>query len=276
MKTEEIIVALAIKYGGDWENIMCALKRRVSQKDETESNGGIWEEDSDLAEYLEVARNSGYKYVTILSDDYPDILKKQYMPPFVLFYYGDLSLLSNPYKNAAVVGSRECTDYGQEMTKQIVGEVAKKYNIVSGMAIGIDTVAHQTAIEAGGKTIAVLGSGIDFCYPVRNRRLYEKLKKNHLVVSEYPGTVIPEPVNFPRRNRIIAMVSRGLIVTEAHQKSGTLTTVMFALQCQRLIMCVPYPAGLGSECNRLISDGAMLIEDGKQAIEYLNSEHHLA
>ena len=276
MNSEEIIVALAVKYNGDWENIMCSLSRRGALKKETEDNGSTWEEESDLEQYLDIVKQSKYKYVTILSDDYPKILKRQYMPPFVLFYYGDLSLIQNPYKIASVVGSRECTDYGKEMTQYIVEEVAKKYIIASGMAIGIDTIAHQTAIDAGGKTIAVLGSGIDYCYPVRNKPLYEEIKRNHLVISEYPGVVIPDPINFPRRNRIIAMISRGLIVTEAYARSGTLTTVMFALQCNRLIMCVPYPARLGSECNRLIIDGAVLIEDGKTAIEQLNSEHLLS
>ena len=275
MNSEEIIVALAIKYNGDWEDIMCALTNRSTLKKETEDGGECWDGDRELEPYLEIAKNSNYKYITILSSDYPENLKQQYMPPFVLFYYGDISLLGRITKNVAVVGSRECTDYGAKMTGEIVKDIAKEYTIVSGMAIGVDTIAHQTAIDVGGKTIAVLGSGIDFCYPVRNRALYNEIKKNHLVISEYPGELIPDPINFPRRNRIIAMISKGLVVTEAYAKSGTLTTVMFALQCSRLIMCIPYPAGLGSECNRLISDGAFLIEDGKKAMEILKSEAHL-
>ena len=275
MNSEELLVALAVKYGGDWEDIMCALTKRGTLKREKEESGEDWDDDSELEPYLDIAKKSNYKYLTILSDDYPTILKKQYMPPFVLFYYGDISLLLNIPNNVAVVGSRNCTEYGDRMTREVVETVAKKYTIVSGMAIGIDTIAHQTAIDAGGKTIAVLGSGIDYCYPLRNRKLYEEIKKNHLVVSEYPGYMIPEDINFPRRNRIIAMISKGLIVTEAHAHSGTLTTVMFALQCSRPILCVPYPAGLGSECNRLISDGAYLIENGKKAVEILKSEVHV-
>ena len=150
-----------------------------------------------------------------------------------------------------------------------MSEVAKEYTVVSGLAIGTDTLVHQTTIDVGGKTIAVLGSGIDYCYPVRNKELYEEIKRNHLVISEYPGDLMPSEISFPRRNRIIAMISKGLIVTEAYARSGTLTTVMFALQYSKTVMCVPYRAGLGSECNRLISEGAFLVEDGKTAIEIL-------
>ena len=275
MKSEEIIVALAVQYSGDWENIMCALTKRSTSKKDVEEKGGYWDDDNELQPYLDAVYHSRYKYITILSDDYPDFLKRQYMPPFVLFYYGDISLLFNLSHNVSVVGSRDCTEYGVEMTKKIVKEIAKEYTVVSGMARGIDTVVHQTAIDSGGKTIAVLGGGIDYCYPARNWKLYETIKKDHLVISEYPGDIIPASFNFPRRNRIIAMISKGLIVTEAHSKSGTLTTVMFALQYSRPVLCVPYPAGIGSECNRLISDGAYLIEDGKTALEILKSEVHV-
>lgn len=274
MNTDEVLVAMTIKHGGDWENIMCALTERSKTKEEREELGIPWS-DCDLEPYLEIAKNSDYKYVTILSDEYPALLKHLPMPPFVIFYYGDLSLLQNLHRNVAVVGSRECSEYGARMTKQIVEEIGPDYTIISGMAIGVDTIAHQTAIDNGMKTVAVLGSGIDYCYPFRNRKLYEEIKKNHLVISEYPGQTIPFPSNFPRRNRIIAMISKGLVVTEAYAQSGTLTTVMFAEQFQRIIMCIPYEAGKGSECNRLINDGAILVENGKRVVEILKSEAHI-
>ena len=275
MNSEELLAALAVMCNGDWENIMCALKTRSRMKREREESGERWDDEFEFGPYLDIVRHSDYKFITILSDKYPPAMKHQYMPPFVLFYYGDISLLSNVYKNVAVVGSRECTEYGQRMTREIVKDVAKEYTVVSGLALGIDSIAHETAINNGGKTIAVLGTGIDYCYPARNRKLYEELKKNHLIISEYPGDMLTDIASFPRRNRIIAMISRGLIVTEAYARSGTLTTVMFALQCSRVIMCVPYPAGLDSECNRLINDGAFLIESGKQAIDILDSEVYL-
>ena len=161
------------------------------------------------------------------------------------------------------------------MTEMLVKGICKDFVIVSGLALGIDAIAHRACIANGGKTIAVLGTGIDYCYPRSNRRLYEEIKKNHLVISEYPGNMVTDFGSFPRRNRIIAMISRGLVVTEAYEYSGTLTTVMFALQCSRAVLCVPYPAGLGSECNRLISEGAFLIENGKKAIDILDSELYL-
>ena len=275
MNTEEIVAAVALKYSGDWENIMCALQKRTNDREEAEMNGEVWDDDYELGPYLEILKKSNYSYVTIMSDQYPALLKKLSYPPFVLFYYGDISLLSDPHRLVSVVGSRECTEYGAQMTRELVQGVAKEYIVVSGMARGIDAIAHQTAIEAGGKTIAVLGSGIDICYPPSNRKLYEEIKENHLVISEYPCDVIPEPFLFPRRNRIIASLSSGLIVTEAHPKSGTLTTVMFALNLNRAVMCVPYPAGLNSECNRLIVDGALLVENAKQVLDILKMQVHL-
>ena len=276
MHCEEIIAALAVKYSGDWEKIMYALRRRQLARLDAEDEGEDYRADYKLQPYLDILNRSSYKYVTILSPDYPELLKQREKPPFVLFYYGDWSLIQNFQNNCAVVGSRECTEYGQTVTEEIVKEVAKKYTIVSGMALGVDTVAHQTAMDIGGKTIAVLGSGIDYCYPYDNKLLYKKLKREQLVISEYPGRVPPTHLSFPRRNRIIAAISKGVIVTEAYAKSGTLSTVWFAHEAQRIVMCVPYQAGLGSECNRLISDGgAFLVEDGKRAIELLKSERHL-
>lgn len=270
MNSEEILVALAIKCNGDWENIMNTLN--LKDRDERYASSGMeaWIEDLDLEKCLEIAKNSNFKYTTIVSDDYPEHLKQIHMPPFVLFYYGDLSLLSNIAKCVSVVGSRECSEYGETMTRNLVRSICEQYVIVSGMARGIDTVAHQTAINYGGKTIAVLGGGIDFCYPPSNLPLYEELKRNHLVISEYPGSVNPLPHYFPRRNRIIAAISRATLVTEANAHSGTLTTVNFALQNNRDIMCVPYPAGLGSECNRLIQFGGCLVETGEDIEKVLN------
>lgn len=269
MNSEEIIVALAVKYNGDWENIMCALD--VERRDEKYKEEGMeaWIADLELEQWLEVAKNSKYKYISILSKEYPEVLKQIYMPPFVLFYYGNISLLSDSMKNVSVVGSRDCSEYGETMTRNIVREICDEYVIVSGMARGIDTVAHTTAIDYGGKTIAVLGGGIDFCYPPSNRGLYKQLKEEHLVISEYPGQVLPQPAFFPRRNRIIAAISRGTVVTEANAHSGTLTTVMFAMQNNKDIMCVPYPAGVGSECNRLIASGVFLVENGKDVKQVL-------
>ena len=259
MTAEEVIVSLAIKYQGQWNDIYKALSDSQNR---------------DLDEYLEIAKKMRCKYITILSDEYPEYLKCCFKPPFVLFYYGDISLISNIGKNVAVVGSRVCSDYAVEATRDIVSDIAKDYNIVSGMAIGIDTVAHESAIEVGGKTIAVLGSGIDYIFPPSNEPLYKRIKGEHLVLSEYPGTTVPRTDTFPMRNRIIAMLANSTIVTEAYDKSGTLTTVMFTLEYGRLLMCVPYPRKSNSECNRLISGGAYLVEDGKDVRKILKTSNH--
>ena len=256
---EEVIVGLAIKYEGDWNKIY---------------SGMLDPQDRDLEQYVEIVKRMKCKYITILSPDYPAYLKYCFKPPFVLFYYGDISLISNIGKNIAVVGSRNCTDYGIEATRDIVADIAKEYNIVSGMAVGIDTIAHESAIEAGGKTIAVLGSGIDYVWPPTNLELYKKLKENHLVVSEYPGMTAPRVDTFPFRNRIIAMLSSSTIVTEAYKRSGTLTTVMFTLDYGRNLLCVPYPRNQESECNRLISGGAYLVENGNDVLRIMQVDNH--
>ena len=259
LTAEEIIVAMAIKYCGDWNDIYAGLSDPQNR---------------DLDQYIDIARRMRCKYVTILSEDYPEYLRYCFKPPFVLFYYGDISLISKIGKNIAVVGSRECSDYAIEATKDIVSVIAKDYNIVSGMAVGIDTVAHETAIEAGGKTIAVLGSGIDYVFPPSNLGLYKDLKREHLVISEYPGTTAPRTDTFPMRNRIIAMLANSTIVTEAYERSGTLTTVMFTLEYGRLLMCVPYPRLANSECNRLIGGGAFLVETGQDVLKILDNNNH--
>ena len=270
MNSEEILVALAVKYNGDWESIMDAMKSRTI--DDSYCEGGLeaWARNLELEKYFEIAQKSNYRYTTMLSDDYPQILKQIHMPPFVLFYYGKIFLLNDVLKNVSVVGSRECSVYGERLTRDIVRDICGQYVIVSGMARGIDTVAHKTAIENGGRTIAVLGSGIDVCYPPSNKKLYNELKENHLVISEYPGRVAPQPFYFPRRNRIIAAISRATLVTEANARSGTLTTVMFACQNGRDVLCLPYPAGIGSECNRIIKSGGFLVENGEDVRNVLN------
>ena len=259
LTAEEIIVAMAIKYHGEWNDIYAGLSDPQNR---------------DLDEYIEVVKRMKCKYVTVLSEQYPDYLRNSFKPPFVLFYYGDISLISKIGKNVAVVGSRECSDYAIEATKDIVEVVAKEYNIVSGMAVGIDTVAHEAAIEAGGKTIAVLGSGIDYVFPSSNLDLYKRIKENHLVISEYPGRTSPRTDTFPMRNRIIAMLACSTIVTEAYERSGTLTTVMFTLDYGRLLMCIPYPRGSNSECNRLIGGGAYLVENGNDVLKILSTNNH--
>ena len=178
----------------------------------------------------------------------------------MLFYYGDLNLVNT--KCIGVIGMRQPSDYGIEVTKTIVSKlVLENYTIVSGMALGIDAMAHQSAMNVLGKTIAVLGSGIDNCYPLKNKTIYEIMKVNQLVISEYPGNLVPKKINFPRRNRIISGLSESILVTEANERSGTMITVGHALEQGKDIYCIPSRINDSSGCNRLIQQGAKLVMD---------------
>lgn len=255
MNSREAVIALVIKYNGIWDEVIKALNEREEPEEEY------------YLQYKKMKCN----VVTILDPDYPQQLRHVVKPPLALFYYGDLSVASNYYKNVSVVGSRKCSEYGERITKEIAGDLADKgYVIVSGMAKGIDSFAHQAAIDRGGKTVAILGTGIDYCYPSENLKLYEKIKKNHLLISEYPRNVPPEHDPFPYRNRLIAGLSKTLLVTEAGPQSGSLITVTFALNTNSDVMCVPHQAGEHSECNRLIMNGAIMVESANDVIEEMS------
>ncbi len=258
LKGREILIYLSLINEGNWEDILQDIKRK--RKDFTEE---------DVKTALSSIKSNT---ITIIDDEYPDYLKRLFKPPIVLFYYGDISLMQDPSKSISVVGSRKCSDYGERMTNKIVSELAsKEFVIVSGLAKGIDSIAHKAALSAGGKTIAVLGSGIDNCYPKENYLLYEEIKKNHLLISEYPNDVLPNKENFPIRNRIIAYLSRTLLITEASKNSGSFITTSYALQNGSDICCVPHDAEKGSACNHLIKEGAKLVESAKDVIEEIQS-----
>ena len=242
-KIEETLLYFSLKYNGDGIKIMQALQNK---------------ESINLFEKERLIKQVKSNYTTILSKDYPKQLKDIYMPPFVLFYYGDLSLVCN--KTIGVIGMRKPSYYGQSVADQFVCDLVKnKYTIVSGMALGIDTIAHRSAMHNHGKTIAILGSGIDYCYPKQNRVIYDLMKNDHLIISEYPGLLIPHRNNFPKRNRIIAALSNQLLVIEAKQKSGTLITVGHALDQGKDIFCIPSNIDGNTGCNILIQQGAKLI-----------------
>jgi len=245
----KILIYLSLLYQGDWDNILDAIREK--KHDYTEQQ-------------IEDAYNSlKYKAVTIVDPEYPQYLKNCYKPPFVLFYYGDLSLLYDQEHLLSVIGARKCSEYGKKWTEKIISDLNNEYVIVSGFAAGIDTIAQTTAYNNGGRTVAILGSGIDYCYPSSNKELYEKLKEKDLILSEYPAKTLPNPNNFPFRNRLIAALCNCLLVTEAKSHSGTSITVNYALNYYREIMCLIAPINSGSECNRLIKSGAYPIENAQ-------------
>lgn len=208
-------------------------------------------------------------YITILDDNYPEILKNIYDPPPVLFYKGELSF-EEPA--VAIVGSRRSTGYGRKVAEKLAYELAQRgITIVSGLARGIDTHGHLGALKARGRTIAVTGSGLDIIYPPENKKLYNQIVEKGLVLSEYPPGVKPHPGNFPRRNRIISALSLGVVVVEAARRSGSLITADLALEQGKEVFAVPgnidRPGSQGT--NNLIKLGARLVTGVNDILEEL-------
>ena len=209
--------------------------------------------------------------VVALSDElYPELLKNIYDPPLVLYYRGDVALLSKK-KTVAIVGSRFASLYGRNVAQTLAKQLAQNgIVIVSGMARGIDSFAHAGALETG-TTCAVLGSGIDKIYPPENRVLYNKIVDNGVVVSEYPLGTMPKKFNFPRRNRIISGLSLGSAVIEAAKRSGSLITANFAMEQGRDVFAVPGEVGtrFSEGTNNLIKQGAKLVSNYKDILDAL-------
>lgn len=208
-----------------------------------------------LTEYLASGAN-----ITVLGeDDYPPALAEIYDPPLLLFYHGRLP---QPDELClALIGSRHASPYGRQVAEIFARDLAAQGAvIVSGMARGIDSICHQGALDAEGRTLAVLGSGLDVIYPRENERLYAQICAQGAVVSEFPLGMAALSINFPRRNRIISGFSRGVVVIEAGEKSGTLRTVDYALEQGRDVFAVPGPvtSALSRGTNRLLKQGAKI------------------
>ncbi len=252
-----ILLYLAIVDKGDWTAIYKDVLRK-RYVNETQRNE---------AEEL-LKKSNGIKYITLLDSDYPECLKYIFKPPFVLFYKGNIELLKSNNKKIAIIGSRNCSSHGKEVTRRITKElVENNIIIISGLAKGIDSEAHKTCIENGGKTIAVLGNGVDVFYPKENEQLYKDIiDKGGLIISEYPPNSTPNGEHFPVRNRIIAGLSDGVAVIEARRKSGTMNTVSHALENDKPVFCVPGSYSTSSGCNYLIKEGASLIENAQDIL----------
>lgn len=201
------------------------------------------------------------KIITIYDDLYPDLLREICDPPFVLYLKGNQNILNKQFM-ISIIGARKPSLFAKIICDSIIlGLIRENCVIVSGMASGCDSIAHKSAILHNGTTIAVIGSGLDYIYPKENRNLFNEISLNHLVISEYPYYIKPEKRYFPRRNRIIAGLSKGLIVLEAKEKSGTMITANFAIQYNREVFAVPGPIIMEEYKgnHRLIQDGAKLI-----------------
>ncbi|MCK9575541.1 MAG: DNA-processing protein DprA [Clostridia bacterium] len=195
-------------------------------------------EDSYLKVHITGLERNGIIAVTILSKEYPSLLKNTDSPPNVLYCKGDINLLNS--ECIAIVGTRKCTRYGREATTLFANELSHAgFTIVSGLALGIDEIAHETTLTANGKTIAVLGGGLNEIYPALNTQLANRIFEKGLVISEYLPNEKPTNYTFPLRNRIIAGLSKGVLITEAGETSGALHTKEYANEYGRDIFVIP-------------------------------------
>jgi len=222
-----------------------------------------------IEDELDLVNRKGYHIITLTDPNYPSLLRQIPDPPPFLYVSGKLD--SSPMK-IAVVGSRNATGYGITTTKALSTSLASLgVTIVSGMAHGIDTAAHQGALAAGGKTIAVLGSGLEQIYPANNKPLFQRISEQGAVVSEFSLYTKPEGHNFPIRNRIISGMSLGTVVVEATKKSGSLITARLAAEQNREVFAVPGSIqsfkSIGT--HTLIKQGAKLVENAQDIIEEL-------
>ena len=210
----------------------------------------------DYDKLIEKMKFLSIQVITIIDRDYPDLLTHIPEAPPILFVRGDIRVLSG--FNLAITGARRCSDYGRITARKFARAMAENgINVVSGMAIGIDTAAMRGALDAEGKTIGVLGNGVDIFYPPSNRTLARKVIENGCLVSEFPPTVPSLPYHFPRRNRIISGLSKGVLVVEASAHSGTFSTVSWALDQGREVFAIP------GDITRKQSEGTnLLIKNG--------------
>ena len=256
--SRKILIYLAVKYDGDPIKIINAVRLHE-------------DEHVPYSEMEKVCDSIKSKVITYLDKDFPSKLKTMFRPPLVLFYYGDITLLDDGKRRYGVVGSREYSEYGEMATKKLVKEMGRDKIVVSGMAKGIDTISHTAALENKARTIAVLGSGIDNCYPEENKDLYEILKKEELVISEYPNMSEPDKTHFPMRNRLVVALSDALIVPQINTHvSGTTISVNLAVGSNKPVYVVPHSIFEETVNNDLIQEGANVAENGRQILEDLH------
>ena len=228
---------------------------------------GIWKFQSLFKQSFEaineewlVQKAQEQSFITWRSEEYPEELKEIPYGPLILFYEGELQLLRLP--KLAFVGARTATPYASQVLQQLIPKlVTYPYTIVSGLARGVDQMSHTLAIQAGGRTIGVVGCGLDRCYPAEVQALFIEMKRTQLILSEYPRGVGVQRHHFPMRNRIIAGLGQGTCVIEAKERSGSLITAQQALEYGKEVFAVPGEiiSGQSNGCHHLIQDGAKCV-----------------
>ena len=228
--------------------------------------------ESEVDQQLEAARRADAALLTLRDERFPTLLRQIFDPPALLWMCG--AIKASDDRALALVGTRRCTDYGRRVARELAVELAGHgFTIVSGLAYGIDAAAHRGALEAGGRTLAVLGSGVDRIYPRKHTKLARQIAAQGAVLSEYPLGAAPDAANFPRRNRIVSGLSLGTIVVESRESGGALITARLAVEQNREVFAVPGTfynrSSIG--CNQLIQRGhAKLILSAADVLDELN------
>jgi DNA processing protein len=226
------------------------------------------------AEQLEGLAKIGADVLTLTDSRYPDLLRETYDPPIVLYIKGDFEkAMAQPA--LAIVGSRSCSTYGRNVAEMLSRELAERgITIISGLARGIDSLAHRGAIDGGGLTVAVMGTGIDLVYPKENKKLAETISEHGALITEFPLGAPPLPQNFPFRNRVISGLSLGVLLVEGAERSGSLITARMAYEQSREVFAVPgnITSSKSFGPNYLIKDGAKLVQTWRDVVEELPME----
>lgn len=224
-----------------------------------------------LTEYIHVIQKKKIEIIPFFDKSYPLLLQEMDTPPWILYAIGDISLLSK--MSISIVGTRNPTSYGRKASEILVeGLCEADVTIVSGLARGIDGICHQSALNCGGTTIAVLGTAIDVVYPREHAKLYQQIAESGLIVSQYPIGTSSHPGLFPQRNKIIAGLSKGTVVVEADVKSGSLITADRALEYNRDVFAVPGPitSPKSRGCLDLLKQGAIIVTSVSDILEEYN------
>lgn len=242
----------------------------VVQKIKTYSD---WEK---VGKEVSKLKNLGFRLLSFQNNEYPSNLENIFNPPTLLYISGNI--IESDKCALAVVGSRDCDEYGRGATEKFVRELSERgITIVSGMARGIDTVAHRSSLEKSCRTLAVLGNGLDIVYPHENMRLYERVAENGALISEFNLGTAPDSGNFPRRNRLLSGLSLGVLVIQASRKSGALITASYASEQNREVFSVPGNVNnnRSNGSNWLIKKGAKLVDCVEDILEEIDAFRNL-